>query len=138
MAELKTKKSTKSVREFLKSVPHEERRRDAETVVKLMQQVTKKKPAMWGPAIIGFDTYHYTYASGHEGDMCRIGLSPRKEALTLYLLPGYQEYGSYLKKLGPHKKSKGCLYIRHLSDIHMPTLKALIARAYKDNKKMFP
>ena len=137
-ANLKTKKNKKSVSDFLNSISNPVRKRDAKTVLKLMKDITKKKPTMWGPSIVGFGEYHYKYESGREADFLRIGFSPRKAALTLYIMPGYQDYGDLLKKLGPHSTGKACLYIRDMEEIHLPTLKKIIARGWKDMEKLYP
>lgn len=130
MAELKTQKNTASVEEFLAAVANEGRREDARAVLKLMQKITGKKPCMWGPSIVGFDQYHYRYASGHEGDMCMIGFSPRASALTLYVLPGFDDKQELLQQLGKHKTGKGCLYISKLADVDMKVLEKIIRAAY--------
>ena len=126
MAEQKTKQTNASVKDFLNQVADEERRKDCFTVAKLMEEITGEKPKMWGPSIVGFGRYHYKYASGHEGDWPVAAFSPRKRDLTLYLMPGFAEHGELMKKLGKHSTGKSCLYIKSLSDIHMPTLKKLI------------
>jgi hypothetical protein len=100
-----------------------------------MQQVTKAEPRMWGSSIIGFGSYHYAYTSGHEGDMCLVGFSPRKQNLTLYIMSGFEQRDELLKKLGKHKTGKACLYINRLDDIHLPTLKKLIQHAFKHMTK---
>ncbi len=130
MAELKTRKNAASVTEFLEAVANEQRRADAFAVLKLMQKATGKKPKMWGGAIVGFDEYHYRYESGHEGDMCMIGFSPRSNALVLYTLPGASEEETLLKQLGKHKRGKGCLYINKLSDVDLTVLEKLLRTAY--------
>ncbi|RIK67939.1 hypothetical protein DCC62_24550 [candidate division KSB1 bacterium] len=134
MYELKTKLNDRSVTAFVNSLPDEQKRRDSLVIIKLMQEATKMKPKMWGSSIIGFGSYHYTYASGHEGDMCLIGFSPRKQYLALYLWDSAPD-AELLKKLGKHKTSKACLYINRLSDIHLPTLKKLIQHFYKQTVK---
>lgn len=140
MAELKTKKTTQSVSAFLKAVPDPERRKDAEAVLKLMQKVTGQKPVLWGTSIVGFGQYHYkSERSAQEGDWPLVGFSPRSAALTIYLMLGFKKHAALLKSLGPHKVSGGsCLYIRHLRDIHIPTLTTLIAQSYKDMRKKHP
>lgn len=138
MADLKTKKTKASVAAFLNSIENEERRRDCKKIAKIMQDITKCKPKMWGPSIIGFDEYHYKYASGREGDFLAIGFSPRSNNITIYIMPGYQDFGPLLEKLGPHKIGKSCLYIRKLDFIHLPTLKKIIRKGYKDLKKKYP
>lgn len=135
---IKTTKNKRSVSAFLQRIDDPTRKRDAKVVLKLMKEITKKKPAMWGTSIVGFGEYHYTYASGHEGDFLRIGFSPRKGALTIYIMPGYQDYSDLLKTLGPHKTGKSCLYITDLSEVHLPTLKKIIKRGWKDMEKMYP
>lgn len=131
MAELKTKQNNQSVTRFLNSLPDKQKRQDCLALIKLMQQATKAEPKMWGSSIIGFGSYHYKYASGHEGDTCLIGFSPRKQNLTLYLLGGLEQHAELLEKLGKHKTGKGCLYINRLEDIHLPTLKKLIQHSVK-------
>jgi hypothetical protein len=135
MAELKTKKTTASVEEFILTVEDETRRDDCFTVLNLMKSITKSEPAMWGSSIVGFGTYHYIYASGQEGDWPMVGFSPRKQNLTLYIMPGFENRQELIKKLGKCKTSKGCLYIKRLDDIHLPTLKQLIKVSLQDLKK---
>jgi hypothetical protein len=127
----KTKTTEVDATDFLATVTNETRRADALAVMKLMQKVTRKRPRMWGPAIIGFDQYHYKYDSGHEGDICMIGLSPRAQALTLYVLHDYPQKDALLAQLGKHKTGKGCLYINKLSDVDMQVLEELIRAAYQ-------
>lgn len=129
MKELKTKETKASVDQFIKKITDEKRRRDCVTIVKLMNRVTKQPPKMWGSSIVGFGSYHYQYASGHEGDMCLTGFSPRKEALTLYLSLGSGGYGELLQKLGKHKTGKGCLYIKNLEDVDLKVLEELIKKS---------
>src|SRR5687768_4954374 len=126
MAELKTKPTQESVKEFLNKVPDEGRREDSFAVAKIMEEITGEKPKMWGPSIVGFGTYHYKYASGREGDWPITAFSPRKRDLTLYIMPGFEKHDELMKKLGKHSTGKSCLYIKRLSDIHVPTLKKLI------------
>lgn len=137
--ELKTKKNKQSVTAFLNAIEDPQKRKDAKTILKLMKEVTKEKPVMWGDAIVGFGTYHYKYASGQEGDWMITAFSPRKTSLTIYIMPGYNfpEYQALLDKLGPHKTGKSCLYIKRLEDIHLPTLKKLIKLGYTDMKKKY-
>lgn len=129
MAENKTKATKASVAAFVKAVPNATRRADCETVIDMMRAATKLEPKMWGPSIIGFGSYHYKYESGREGDMPIIGLSPRKESLVLYITDKFEDFKAELKKLGPHKTGKSCLYIKRLDDIDVPTLKAMIAKS---------
>jgi hypothetical protein len=131
MAEMKTKVNESSVEEFLEKVENEQKRKDSFEIVKIMQQVTKKKPKMWGPAIIGFGSYHYKYESGREGDMPQIAFSPRKQNITLYIGVGEDSDHPLLKKLGKYTTSKACLYIKKLADVDRNVLQELIADSYK-------
>jgi len=135
MSELKTKPTNQSVEDFINKIPEAERRADCLAVAKMMEEITGEKPKMWGPSIIGFGSQHYKYASGREGDWPRAAFSPRKKDLTLYLtLDGYEKYADLMEKLGKHSTGKSCLYIKRLSDIHLPTLKKLIKASVKDTK----
>jgi len=132
MAELKTKQTGASVENFLKQISDEERREDCFAVAKIMEEITGEKPKMWGPSIVGFGSYHYKYASGRQGDWPVTGFSPRKKDLTLYIMMGFEKHRALMEKLGKHTSSKSCLYIKRLSDIHVPTLKKLIKESVKD------
>lgn len=132
MAEPKTKPTKASVKEFLNQIPDKERREDCLAVAKIMEEITGDKPKMWGPSIVGFGTWHYKYASGREGDWPVAAFSPRKKDLTLYLTVGFEKHTELMQKLGKHSTGKSCLYIKRLSDIHMPTLKKLIKVSIKD------
>jgi hypothetical protein len=134
MAELKTKPTNASVEKFLNQVPDEARREDCFKIAKMMEEITGNEPKMWGPSIVGFGSYHYKYASGHEGDWPISAFSPRKQDLTLYIMPGFQKYADLLKQLGKHRTGKSCLYIKRLSDVHVPTLKKLIRESVKQMK----
>jgi Domain of unknown function (DU1801) len=131
MAELKTQPTKASVKEFLNQIPDKERRDDCFAVAKIMEEITGHKPKMWGPSIVGFGTYHYKYASGREGDWPISAFSPRKKDLTLYIMMGFEKQPELMKQLGKHSTSKSCLYIKRLSDIHIPTLKKLIKSSIK-------
>ena len=134
MAEAKTKPTSESVKDFLNKISDEARRADCFQVAKIMEDITGEKPKMWGPSIVGFGSYHYKYDSGREGDWLMTGFSPRKENLTLYLMMGFEKQGELMEKLGKHSHAKSCLYIKRLSDIHIPTLKKLIKISLKDHK----
>ena len=134
-AEPKTKPTKASVKEFLNQIPDKERRDDCFAVAKLMEEITGDKPKMWGPSIVGFGTYHYKYASGHQGDWPITAFSPRKKDLTLYIMMGvFESQPELMEKLGKHSTGKSCLYIKRLSDIHIPTLKKLIKTSIKELK----
>jgi len=137
MAEQKTKPTGVSVSDFLDKVENEQVRDDCRKLVKLMKKITGYPPKMWGPSIVGFGSYHYKYESGHEGDACLTGFSPRKGNLTLYVMAGTQ-LESLLKKLGKHKASKACLYIKKLEDVDMNVLEKIIAGSVDYVKKKYP
>jgi len=130
MAGLKTQPTKASVAKFIASVPDERRRSEARTLLKVFKAATGKRPVMWGPSIVGYGRYHYKYASGREGDWFLAGFSPRKQALTVYLMAGLTGAGPLLKRLGKFKKSGGsCLYIRRLSDIDLDVLQEMIRQS---------
>ena len=131
MAELKTKLNDASIDDFLNKVEDTQKRKDCFEIVKIMKQVTKEEPKMWGPAIIGFGSYHYKYESGRGGDMPVIGFSPRKQNLTLYIGLGSEAENPLLKKLGKYTTGKGCLYIKKLADVDMKVLQELITKSFK-------
>ena len=135
-AELKTKVNDASVTKFLSGVEDEQKRRDCFEIMKIMKQATKAEPRMWGSSIIGFGSYHYKGASGREGDWMLTGFSPRKENLTLYLMGGFDSQGALLKKLGKHKTSVACLYIKKLDDVDKKVLKELVQASVKRMKKL--
>ena len=137
MADIKTKPNKISVEKFLKSVSDESKREDSLKVLELMKKITKDEPVMWGPSIVGFGKYHYKYESGREGDMCITGFSPRKQALTIYVMPGFKRYDSLMKKLGKYKTGVSCLYIKKLENIDMKVLKELITESVKYMKKKY-
>ena len=133
--DVKTKVNDASVTNFLDNVTDEQKRKDSFEILKVMKQITKEEPKMWGASIVGFGSYHYKGASGREGDWMQIGFSPRKQNLTLYLTGGFKEHTDLLKKLGKHKTSVGCLYINKLEDVYMKVLKELITDSFKAMKK---
>jgi len=126
MAELKTKPNQASVADFLSAIHDEHIRQDCWAIVDIMQEATQAKPQMWGASIVGFGSYHYKYASGREADWMLIGFSPRKQNITLYIMAGFEQYDEMLARLGKHTHAKSCLYIKRLSDVHVPTLKQLV------------
>lgn len=129
MAELKTKKTGASVEAFLDGVADPRRREDARVVLELMKRITGEEPKMWGPSIVGFGSYTYTYASGQTGDWPIAGFSPRKQALTLYLMPGFEKDADLMKRLGKHKTGKSCLYLNRLADVDASVLEELVRRS---------
>jgi len=138
MAELKTKPTDQSVEEFLNGVADEQKRRDCQTLVKMMSQATRAEPKMWGGSIVGFGAYRYNYASGREGDWPLVAFSPRKQNLTLYIMSGFDQYDELLKALGKHTTGKACLYVKSLEGIHLPTLKKLITQSVRHMRATNP
>ena len=125
-AELKTKVNDASVTKFLDSVADEQKRNDCFEILKMMKQITKEEPRMWGSSIVGFGSYHYKGKSGREGDWMLTGFSPRKQNLTLYLTGGFEPHADLLSKLGKFTTSVGCLYIKKLDDVDRKVLKELV------------
>ena len=138
MAELKTRPTTASVRAFVDAVEHDQRRKDVRVVMKMMKEVTGKRPKMWGPTIIGYGSYRYTYPSGREDQWMLTGVSPRKQNLTLYLMSGFDALEAPLKKLGKHKTGKSCLYINRLDDVDPDVLRELVRRSVEHMRATYP
>ena len=126
MAELKTKVNDASVEGFLSTIEDEKKRQDSFALLEFMKRVTQTEPKMWGNSIIGFGTYHYKYASGREGDWPPVGFSPRKQALTLYIMADWTAHTDLLARLGKYKNGKSCIYIKKLEDIDLEVLEQLI------------
>ena len=122
----KTQKTSENVEWFLSSISEEQKRLDCLKLLDIMQNITQASPAMWGTSIVGFGEYHYRYKTGREGDWFLTGFAPRKQALTLYLMCDLSHDGLNFDGLGKYKKSKGCLYIKRLSDIDLAVLKHII------------
>ena len=133
--ELKTQATDAAVDAFLDGAP---RSADARALAALMGEISGEPATMWGPSIVGFGRYRYTYDSGRSGEMCRIGFSPRKAALTLYLASDTPAREDLLARLGKHTTGKACVYIKALADVDMPTLRALIAASLEDNRTRWP
>ncbi len=130
----KTTENELSVLDFIKTVPDEKRQQDAITIVELMEKQSGYPAKMWGPAIIGFGSYHYVYETGHEGDAPLIGFSPRKTEFALYLSSAFDGRDELLEQFGKHKKSNACIYIKKLADIDMHVFKKMIAASLKSSK----
>lgn len=129
MADLKTKKNEQDVEAYLNSVEHDKRREDSFEVLELMKDVTGEEPKMWGSSIVGFGDYHYKYESGREGDWFVTGFAPRKKALTLYIMAGFDGYEDLLSNLGKFKTGKSCLYINKIEDVDLDVLRELVAKS---------
>lgn len=138
MAENKTKPTPQLVADFLTTVDHPTRAADAQTLVALFTRITGFAPKMWGPTIIGFGQYHYIYDSGREGDCNATGFSPRKANLSIYVMPGYNDYSEILSRLGKYRMGKACLYVNKLSDIDLDVLEELIRAGLYDLNKQWP
>jgi hypothetical protein len=138
MADNKTKPTKVSVSAFIDALADETKRADAKVLVKLMQSATGEKPKMWGPSIIGFGSYHYTYESGREGDMPIAGFSPRKAATVVYGLTGFSDSEALRAKLGKHTTGVGCLYIKKLADVDQKVLQTLILKSVAAKRAEHP
>ena len=137
MAELKTKVNEGNVDEFLNAVADEQKRADSFKVKEIMAELTGAPAKMWGTSIVGFGSYHYKYASGQEGDWMLTGFSPRKQALTLYLMSGNEHFEKEREKLGKHKVGKSCLYIKTISDIDEDVLRDMIKKSIEIINKRY-
>ena len=136
--DLKTKETLVSVDAFIGAVTDEGQRADARKITAMMERISGHPPKMWGPSIIGFGQYHYKYASGHEGDMARIGFSPRKGQTVLYITDGFTGHAALMAKLGKHKTGKSCLYIKRLGDIDETILEQLCTESLKWMAQKYP
>lgn len=137
MSANKTIPNSASVTAFLDKLSSSQMKEDAYVLLDLMREITGEAPVMWGPAIIGFGSYHYKYDSGREGDMLLIGFSPRAKNFSLYIMSGFDRYQQYMKKLGKHSTGKSCLYIKRLSDVNIDVLKELITASYTYYNKKY-
>ena len=136
MSTLKTLVNDADVEAFIASVPDERKRNDSFELLRLFKEVTGEAPKMWGSSIIGFGMYHYkSERSSQEGDWPLVAFSPRKQNLTLYIMPGFDTLSDLLDKLGKHKTSKGCLYINKLADVDTQILFKILEQSYADAKK---
>ncbi|MBA3664404.1 MAG: DUF1801 domain-containing protein [Bacteroidetes bacterium] len=131
LAEIKTKETGVSPEEFISTIEDEQKRKDSLTVLKLMKKVSGEKPKMWGTSIVGFGKLRYKSPSGREVDWFKIGFSPRKANLTLYLASNVQVHAQLLKKFGPHKTGGGCLYIKRLEDVDVKVLETMLRETLK-------
>jgi len=133
----KTQKTEKSTVEFLNNVTPDQKREDCFKILEMMNDITGLEPKMWG-TIVGFGDYHYKYDSGREGDYFRVGFSPRAQNLTIYIMPGYQDFDEELSRLGKHKMGKSCLYIKRLSDINENVLGEIITKGLRLMEEKHP
>lgn len=134
----KTKPTEVSVESHIAAIANDEQRNDAKTLVALMRKVTKQEPRMWGPSIVGFGSYHYKYASGHEGDSPLAGFAARGRELVVYIEADFEGRDALLSKLGKHKTGKVCVYIRRLANVDLKILEKLVARSVAETKIRYP
>lgn len=138
MADLKTKETKASVSAFLNAIDDPQKRKDCKAIAAMMRKATGARAKMWGPSIVGYGRYHYKYESGREGEFMRAGFSPRKQAITLYIMTGFKAYDPLMKKLGKHKTGKSCLYIKSLSDVDTDVLEKLINASVDAMREKYP
>lgn len=138
MAELKTKATEASVERFLETIPDRLRADECRTLVAIMRELTGSEPAMWGESIVGFGRYHYRYASGREGDWFLTGFSPRKSALTIYIMAGFDGCEALMARLGAFTTGKSCLYVKKLADVDLDVLGQLIAASTAHLRQLYP
>lgn len=138
MAGQKTKPTKVSAASYIAALANEEQRNDARTLVALMRRVTRQEPRMWGPSIIGFGSYHYKYASGHEGDSALAAFAARGRELVVYTAADFEGRDDLLARLGEHRLGKVCVYIRRLANIDLKVLENLVARSIADTKSRYP
>ena len=138
MSVLKTKPTEVSAESHIAAIANEEQRNDARALVALMRRVTNQEPKMWGPSIVGFGSYHYKYASGHNGDSALAAFAMRGRELVVYIADGFEGRDALLAKLGKHKTGKVCVYIRRLANVDLKVLETLVARSVADTKHRYP
>ncbi len=138
MAELKTRPNDGDVEAFLASVENEKRREDCRAVMGMLARLTGERPKMWGGSIIGFGSYDYAYESGRTGTWMRIGCSPRKQSLTIYIMSGVDRYEEILARLGTYRTGKSCLYVKRLEDIDLDVLEQLASASLDDMDRRYP
>lgn len=136
--ENKTRATGADVLDFLEKVSPENKKQDCLAIHRLLEEVSGYPAVMWGPAMVGYGNYHYTYESGREGDFFRVGFSPRKQNITLYIMPGFHRFDELMEKLGRYKTGKSCLYINRLSDVDVNILKELVAASLAFMKERYP
>jgi hypothetical protein len=138
MAVPKTKPTKVSAESHIAAIANEEQRNDARALVALMRRLTKQEPRMWGPSIVGFGSYRYKYASGHEGDSALAGFAARGSELVVYIAPDFEGRDVLLGKLGAHTTGKVCVYIKRLANVDLKVLEKLVARSVADTKSRYP
>lgn len=134
----KTIANDASVEDYLSAISPEQKQEDCRKIAAMMEKLTGHPPVMWGPSIVGFGSYHYKYDSGREGDALRTGFASRAQNISIYIMPGYQDFGDELSRLGKHKIGKSCLYIKRLSDVDEAVLEEMIAKGLKLLAQKYP
>ena len=138
MARNKTVATNTPVEKFIESIEQEQKRADSRQMIALMRKLTGKEPRLWGSSLVGFGSYHYRYESGREGDFFLTGFSPRKSAFTVYIMPGFERYKALMKKLGPHRTGKSCLYLKNLDAIDRDVLEEIIRDSIAYMREKYP
>lgn len=138
MNENKTQPTATSFEDFLDTLEDEQKRQDSIALDKMFREITGEKPVLWGPSIVGYGSYHYKTKSGREGDFLKIGFSPRKRNLSLYIMLGFDDYASLLEKMGKYSTGKSCLYIKKLDDVDKRVLTEIAKRGWQDINRMYP
>ena len=135
MADVTTRKTQASPKKFIEAIADEGKRKDSLALMKMMQRITGEAPKMWGGSIVGFGDYHYKYESGREGDWFLTGFSPRKQALSLYIMSGFEGHAALLAELGKFKTGKSCLYVKRLDDVDLKVLETLIRKSVASKRQ---
>jgi len=137
MPEIKTKATEASVDDYIASRANEEQRADCKALMSLFKKITRQKPKMWGPSIVGYGSYRYTYDSGRTGEICLAGFAIRGRELVVYLLPGEKTQKALLSRLGKHKMGKSCLYFKRLADLDQTVLEQLVVNSIAECKRRY-
>ncbi len=138
MSDLKTRPTASSVDAFIDDLDDEHKRADCRNLACMMAEITGASGVMWGSSIVGFGSYHYRYASGREGDFFETGFSPRKRALTLYVMAGFSAYGDLLERLGKYSVGKSCLYVKRLADVDLDVLREMLTQSVSYIRAKYP
>ena len=138
MSDAKTRPGTASVRDFLSGIDDPQKRADCRAIASMMRKATGKRAKMWGSNIVGYGSYRYTYASGRHGEWMECGYSPRANAISVYIMPGFEPFAGLMKKLGTFRTGKSCLYIKRLDDVDRNILETLIVESVKEMRRRYP
>jgi len=134
----KTIQTEASVEAYMSNISPDAKQTDCRDILAMMSDMTGWEPKMWGKSIVGFGEYHYKYDSGREGDALRIGFSSRAQNITIYIMPGYQDFSDELSRLGKHKLGKSCLYIKRLSDVDINVLQEIMQKGLDIMAEKYP